>query len=94
MTETKEGERMPKTATIAVRIEPEVKRAVEKILSKVGLSTAEAVNVFFRRVQLEKGIPFDVKIPNEETRKAIEEARAGKGKKFRSTRELIADLNK
>lgn len=90
---TKEGECMPKTATIAVRIEPEVKREVEKILNKIGLSTAEAVNVFFRQVQLTKGIPFAVEIPNKETRKAIEDSRKGRNlRKAKNTAELFKEL--
>ncbi len=81
-----------KTATIAVRIEPDVKKEVEKIFNAVGLSTAEAINVFFRHVQLTKGIPFKVEIPNKETRKAIAEARRGKGKKFNSAKEMFDEL--
>jgi addiction module RelB/DinJ family antitoxin len=41
-----------KTATIAVRVVPEVKKEVEKTLEAIGLSTSEAVNVFFRQVQI------------------------------------------
>ena len=81
-----------KTATVMARIEPELKDEVEKIFSAVGLSTAEAINVFYRHVKLVKGIPFDVRIPNKETRKAIADARAGKGKKVKSTKRFFADL--
>lgn len=82
-----------KTATIAVRIEPEVKRDVEKIFSTLGLSTAEAVNVFFRHVQLEKGIPFDVRIPNKETREAIEDSRKGRNlRKAKGAAEMFKKL--
>ena len=83
-----------KTATVMARIEPELKDEVEKIFSAVGLSTAEAINVFYRHVKLVKGIPFDVRIPNKETRKAIADARAGKGKKSASTKELFDELSK
>jgi len=75
-----------KTATIAVRIEPAVKKEVEKILEAIGLSTSEAVNVFFRQVQLARGIPFKVEIPKKRTRKAIKESRRGKRKKFNSAK--------
>ncbi|MCL4509491.1 MAG: type II toxin-antitoxin system RelB/DinJ family antitoxin [Bacteroidetes bacterium] len=85
-----------KSATIAVRIEPEVKREVEKIFNAIGLSTAEAVNIFFRRVQLERGIPFDVgipEIPNKETRKAIEDSRRGRNlRKTKNAAELFKEL--
>lgn len=82
-----------KTATIAVRIEPEVKREVEKIFNEVGLSTAEAVNVFFRQVRLTKGIPFEVRIPNKETRKAIEDSRKGRNlRKAKNADEMFKEL--
>lgn len=82
-----------KTATIAVRIEPEVKREVEKIFNEVGLSTAEAVNVFFRQVRLTKGIPFEVRIPNKETRKAIEDSRKGRTlRKAKNAAEMFKEL--
>jgi len=82
-----------KTAIVQVRIEPEVKREVERIFNTLGLSTAEAVNVFFRHVQLERGIPFDVKIPNKQTHKAIEDSRKERNlKKFKKTAELFKEL--
>ncbi|MEN8255831.1 MAG: type II toxin-antitoxin system RelB/DinJ family antitoxin [Verrucomicrobiota bacterium] len=38
------------------------------------------------------GLPFDVQLPNETTRKAIQASRAGEGKKFRSADALFDDL--
>jgi len=54
---------MAKTAKIQARIEPGLKKDVEKILEKVGLTTTDAITVFFHQVVLKKGIPFDVIIP-------------------------------
>ncbi|MFZ1080759.1 MAG: type II toxin-antitoxin system RelB/DinJ family antitoxin [Candidatus Kryptoniota bacterium] len=85
---------MAKTAMVQARIEPELKSEVEKIFHTLGMNTTYAISIFFRQVKLAKGIPFDVRIPNEETRRAIAEARAGKGKKFPSTKELYAELNR
>ncbi len=85
---------MAKTAMVQARIEPELKREVEKIFRALGMNTTHAISIFFKQVKLANGIPFDVRIPNEETRKAIAEARAGKGKKFTSTKKLYAELNK
>jgi DNA-damage-inducible protein J len=42
---------------------------------------------------LNNGLPFDVRIPNDATRKAIEDARAGHGKKFRTSEALFDDLD-
>ena len=70
---------MNKTATITVRLDPQVKKNAEAVLKALGLTTSQAVNLFFTQVSLHKGIPFDVHIPNEATVKAIEEGLAGRG---------------
>ncbi|MFZ1977506.1 MAG: type II toxin-antitoxin system RelB/DinJ family antitoxin [Bacteroidota bacterium] len=85
---------MARTAMVQARIEPELKTKVENILNELGINTTDAINIFFEQVQHVKGIPFDVRIPNEVTRKAIAEARKGKGIKFKSTKALLAELGK
>ncbi len=65
---------MPSTATVKVKIEPELKNEVEKIFQKLGLTPMEAINLFYRMVKLEKTLPFEAKIPNDETLQAIEDA--------------------
>ena len=66
---------MTKTETVRARIEPDLKRDAETVLSKLGLSTSEAITLFLRQVILRRGLPFPVQIPNQETLKAIAEAR-------------------
>ncbi len=66
---------MTKTETVRARIEPELKRDAEAVLSGLGLSTSEASTLFLRQVTLRRGLPFPVQIPNQETLKAIAEAR-------------------
>ncbi len=66
---------MTKTETVRARIEPELKRDAETVLSELGLSTSEAITLFLRQVILRRGLPFPVQIPNQETLKAIAEAR-------------------
>ena len=68
---------MPKTATIHTRIEPEIKNQVDNILSELGISTTEAINLFFRQVIRYRGIPLDLRISNAETATAINEAEQG-----------------
>jgi len=70
---------MNKTATITVRLDPRVKKNAEAVLKSLGLTTTQAVNLFFTQISLNKGIPFDVHIPNEATAKAIESGLAGHG---------------
>jgi DNA-damage-inducible protein J len=84
---------MLKTAIVRARIEPKVKGAVEKILDKLGISTSEAINIFFKQVYLNKGLPFAIKIPNEELREAVESSRKGKNiVKYSSAEELFNEL--
>ena len=56
----------------------EVKEKAKEILSRYGLSLSDAVNIFLTQVVLERGIPFRVRIPNETTRKVMEEVREKK----------------
>ncbi len=70
---------MAKTAQINTRTEAELKEEVECILKSLGLSTSEAINIFFRQVKLRRGLPFPVEIPNEETLKVFRESEEGKG---------------
>ncbi len=60
-----------KTATVQVRIEPKLKKDAEAILAKLGLSASEAISMYYSSIKMTKGIPFDVKIPNKELRKAM-----------------------
>jgi DNA-damage-inducible protein J len=69
---------MAKTAMIVARIEPDLKADAEKILKKLGLSTTEAINLFLAQIRLRKGLPFEVKIPNKTTLKAMRDAEEGK----------------
>ena len=65
---------MAKTAMITARVDPGLKTDAEKVLRKLGISTAEAINLFLSQVRLRKGLPFDVKIPNKATLKAMKDA--------------------
>ncbi len=49
---------MSQTAILRARIDPRRKARVEKILSKLGLTTTQAVNIFFAQIERRKGIPF------------------------------------
>ena len=62
---------MPKTAMIRARTEPELKSDVEEIFKELGLSATEAINLFYRQVRLKKGLPFDVKIAEHDSRRVI-----------------------
>jgi DNA-damage-inducible protein J len=78
-----------KTEMIHARIDPKLKRSAEGIFSEIGVSTAEAIRLFLKQVELHRGLPFPVSIPNKETIAAMAEAnRPARLKRYRSFREL------
>ena len=63
--------------TTSMKLDKIAKEDAKAIFQKLGLTMGDAVNLFLRQVKLNNGLPFEVKIPNKETKKAIEEARRG-----------------
>lgn len=55
---------MSKTSNVYARIEPETKEQAEAILSKLGIPSSVAINMFYNQIILNNGLPFDVKIPS------------------------------
>lgn len=70
---------MTKTDMIRARVEPELKREAEEVFSALGLSPTEAIRLFYKQVSLQHGLPFEVRIPNAETREAMRQAREREG---------------
>jgi DNA-damage-inducible protein J len=62
-------------------------------LEAMGLSISDAIRLLMLRIADERRLPFEVKVPNATTRKAIAELEAGKGKSFKSVEALMSDLN-
>ncbi|MCH7731671.1 MAG: type II toxin-antitoxin system RelB/DinJ family antitoxin [Candidatus Marinimicrobia bacterium] len=62
-----------RTTQLNVRVDPEIKNKASVILKTIGMNTSEAINIFLRRIIMEHGIPFDMRIPNEETIQAMED---------------------
>jgi DNA-damage-inducible protein J len=69
---------MSKAATVTARVEPDLKRRVESLFHRLGISATEAITLFYRQVDLRKGLPFDVVIPNETTRRTMDDTDAGR----------------
>jgi len=84
---------MSKTAIARARLEPEVKKEAEKVLSDCGLSASQAIGLFYRRVILERGMPFPIKSFNEETRRVLKNSEQGvEVEQFDSADALFKDL--
>lgn len=85
-----------KTANINMRIAPQQKAELEYLFGSLGMSIAQATNMFYARALLVGGLPFDVRMPeyNDETIEAMQEAldiEAGKipAKRYHSAQELF-----
>ena len=63
---------MSKTATVRARLEPDLKEKAEKILHRLGLSTTQAIIMFYRQIELKNGLPFNLVILNEATKTTLE----------------------
>ena len=84
---------MSKSASISARIDPKIKQQAEQIFQQLGLTASQAITLFYRQVEMRKGLPFPVEIPNETTLKALEEAQhRDKLPQFESSEDLYEDL--
>jgi DNA-damage-inducible protein J len=76
---------MSKNAYINARVDKRLKARAEKVLSRVGISTSDAITMLLHQIILRKGLPFDARIPNEETVAAMAELDRGGGERFAGT---------
>ena len=75
------------------RIDSETKARASDALEAMGLSISDAIRLLMLRIADERRLPFEVKVPNAKTRKAMAELEAGKGKRAASIDDLMADLH-
>lgn len=64
--------------TTSIKLDKESKEKAKLIFKELGITMGDAFNLFLRQVNLHHGIPFELKIPSETTKKVIKEARQGK----------------
>ena len=88
---------MSKTVTVQARMEPTLKRQADEIMASLGINAITAITMFYKQMVLQRGIPLELKVPNDETLAAMRELQdplyRANTTKFRSVEELIADLN-
>lgn len=84
---------MSKSAMIRARVDEQLKNEVEAIFQEVGLNATQAITMFYRQVKMQHGLPFEVKIPNAQTRQAIEELARGEGV-VSSKEEFLEEMNR
>ena len=96
-----------KSANLYARIEPDVKEKAESILSTLGIPASSAINMFYKQIILQRGLPFEVKIPsarpvdigtlseaefNEELEKGYADMQAGRTKMRRKLLRTFARI--
>ena len=84
---------MASDTVVRARIDGQVKEKAAKVLADMGLSVSDAIRLLLVRVAAEKALPFEIKVPNAETREAMAEIERGADASFDSVADLMADLN-
>lgn len=89
---------MTKTDNLTVRVEPTLKKNVEQKLNDMGITMAQAINMYFKQIDMTDSIPFVVKRYEytAETLKAMENTKNRKNLTgaFNTVAEMRADLEK
>lgn len=86
--------RAKKTTIVQARIDPKLKKKGDNILKAVGITPSQAVNAMYAQIVMKHGLPFELKIPNQETLAAIKESEAGSGKSYANFQEMLDDIKK
>ena len=86
------------TATHKVRtnvyLDADIKAKAQEIFKQYGMGLSDAFNIFLSQSVLERGIPFEIKIPNKETIKALEDARKKQNMEAVSFEKMAEDMKK
>ena len=84
---------MTDTCVVRARIDEATKSEAAAVLATMGLSLSDAFRLLLKRVAAEKALPFEPLVPNAETIAAMREARAGGLPRFKTSADLLKDLN-
>lgn len=88
---------MAANGMVHVRMDEDEKNEAAEVLAEMGLSVSSVVRVMLKRIAAEKAVPFDLRVPNAETRAAMAEADAiirARNARFGSVGELFDELEK
>lgn len=88
---------MAHSTMLHVRVDDEIKAQASEALAAMGLSVSDAVRILLKRVVNDQAFPLELKVPNAQTRAAMEEARAlmkSRAARFSSADALIDELEK
>ena len=88
---------MAQSSMLHIRVDDETKTQATEALAAMGLSMSDTVRIFLKRVVNDQAFPLELKVPNAETRAAMEEARAmmkARQARFESADALLDALEK
>jgi DNA-damage-inducible protein J len=84
---------MTTASVVKARIDGHIKKKASRVLADMGLSVSDAIRMMLVRVAAEKAMPFEIKVPNAETVKAMKAARRGEVSSAKSVKAFMAALN-
>ena len=87
---------MAQSSMLHVRMDDDLKTEGNAVLEAIGLTAADAVRLFYKRIVAEQAVPLELKVPNAETRAAMREAHAilrARKARFVKGKDLIANLD-
>lgn len=79
-------------AYVSAKIDMATKNRASVVLEAMGLTISDAIRLLMLQIADEKQLPFTVKVPNATTKKVIAELESGRGKRFKTSKNMMADL--
>ena len=83
---------MTQEAQISSRIDAELKKQGDSILAELGISSSQAITLFYRQIVRQRGLPFAIRMPDDETIEALNED-LSEQRRFSSIEALMDDLH-
>ncbi len=63
----------------SIKVDPLAWDSAKEIFKEYGITASDAINIFLNKVRLERGMPFDIKVPNDRLKNAMTEAQTMQG---------------
>ena len=86
-----------RSSMLHIRVDDSTKEQATEALASMGMSVSDAVRIFLHRVVADQAFPIELKVPNNETRLAMKQARAkmaARRSRFTTAEALFDDLKK
>jgi DNA-damage-inducible protein J len=76
----------------SLRIDADKLAEAKLVLAQLGMNFSEAVNIFASLIVAKQGLPFEVILPNDETRAAMQDVREGRNVEATSLEQLQREM--